>query len=287
MAAGTRSAKVKPSRRQAALGAALLAATLLPAHPAGAATGPLPPWAPVDKAKVHPGQVLDTMGSDCTANFVFADAANHVYLGQAAHCSSQGSEMNFDGCKEKTLPLGTPVTVVESQIIGELAYNSWRTMQARKETNKSACLDNDLALIRLPDAVRGQVNPTLPFFGGPTGVNTAAVAQGARFYAYGNTPLRGGIGMLSPKTGTVLLTVDDNWSYLAYFLTPGIPGDSGSAVVDAQGHAVGVLSSLITTPTPGANGVSDMQRMLAYARDMSGIKGLRLVDGTEPFSPTG
>jgi hypothetical protein len=270
------------------LGVALLVAALLPAHPAGAAgSSPLPPWAPIDRAKVHPGQVLDTKGSDCTANFVFADAANHVYLGQAAHCSSEGNEMNFDGCKEKTLPLGTLVTVVESQIIGELAYNSWRTMQARHETNSSACLDNDFALVRLPDSVRDQVNPTVPFFGGPTGVNTAVVAAGDKLYAYGNTPLRGGIGMLSPKTGAVVLPVDDNWSYLAYFLTPGIPGDSGSAVMDAKGNALGVLSSLVTTPTPGSNGVSDLQRMLAYAQDMSGIKGLRLVAGTTPFSPTG
>ena len=40
---------------------------------------------------------------------------------------------------------------MESQIIGELAYNSWRTMQARHETIQSACLDNDLAL---PDQLR-------------------------------------------------------------------------------------------------------------------------------------
>jgi hypothetical protein len=265
---------------------------LVAAHPTGAVAapvpaGPLPPWASPQSAKVHPGQVLDTQGSDCTSNFVFADAANHVYIGQAAHCSAEGSEMNFDGCKEKTLPLGTPVTVVESQIIGELAYNSWRTMQARHETNTSACLDNDLALVRLPDSVRALVSPTVPFFGGPTGVNTDTVSPGAKFYAYGNTPLRGGIGLLSPKAGCVLLAVDDSWSYLTYFVTPGIPGDSGSAVLDAQGRAVGVVSSLVTTPTPGANGVSDLQRMLAYAQDMSGIKGLRLVNGTQPFSATG
>ncbi|HEY3604177.1 MAG TPA: trypsin-like peptidase domain-containing protein [Sporichthyaceae bacterium] len=278
---------MKPSQRRALFGAALLAATALSARPAGASTTPLPPWAPADRAKVHPGQVLDTKGSDCTSNFVFADAANHVYVGQAAHCSSEGNDVNVDGCKEKTLPLGTLVTVVESQIIGELAYNSWRTMQARHEPDQSACLDNDFALVRLPDADRAKVNPTVPFFGGPTAANTATVSAGDKLYAYGNTPLRGGIGMLSPKTGAVVMPVDDSWSYLTYFLSPGIPGDSGSAVLDAQGRALGVLSSLVTTPTPGSNGVSDLQRMLAYAQDMSGIVGLRLVAGTKPFSATG
>jgi hypothetical protein len=279
---------VKRPRRRATAAATLVLAALLPGPPAGAATSPLPPWAPLDKATVHPGQVLDTHGSDCTSNFVFLDAANHVYIGQAAHCSANdNNSVNLDGCSSKTLPLGTLVTVIESQIIGELVYNSWLAMQTRHETNPSACLDNDLALVRLPDAVRGQVSPTVPFFGGPTGVNAAVVAAGDKLYAYGNTPLRGGIGVLSPKAGVVAMAVDDNWSYLAYFLTPGIPGDSGSAVLDAQGHALGVLSSLVTTPTPGSNGVSDMQRMLAYARATSGIKGLRLVDGTEPFSAGG
>jgi hypothetical protein len=279
---------VKSSRRRAVLGATLaLAASLLPGQSAGAGTTPLPPWAPADRARVHPGQVLDTKGSDCTSNFVFADAANHVYLGQAAHCSSEGNDVNFDGCKERTLPLGTLVTVVESQVIGELAYNSWRTMQARHETNRAACLDNDFALVRLPDAARGDVNPTVPFFGGPAAVNTATVVAGDKLYAYGNTPLRAGIGMLSPKTGVVVIPVDDSWSYLGYFVSPGIPGDSGSAVLDAHGNALGLLSSLVTTPTPGANGVSDMARMLAYAQDFSGIKGLRLVAGTKPFSATG
>ncbi|HEX3611541.1 MAG TPA: trypsin-like peptidase domain-containing protein [Sporichthyaceae bacterium] len=266
-------------------GAWLLGATVLAAavatQPASAVRTAL------GEPKVHPGVVLDTAGSDCTSNFVFADAENHLYIGQAAHCSSQGQDVNFDGCKEQSMPLGTQVTVVGADVSGTLAYNSWRTMQARHETNASACSDNDFALVRLPDAARSSVSPDVPYFGGPHGINTTGVEQGGMVYAYGNSPLRGGVGVLSPKRGVALSTIDDGWSYLTYFATPGIPGDSGSAVLDSDGHALGVMSSLITTPTPGANGVADIWRMFSYAHDLSGIKGLRLVDGAQPFTSGG
>ncbi len=126
------------------------------------------------------------------------------------------------------------------------------------------------------------MSPDVPYFGGPHGINTSGVEQGGMVYAYGNSPLRGGIGMLAPKRGVVVATIDSGWSYLVYFATPGIPGDSGSAVLDAQGQALGIMSSLITTPTPGANGVADIGRMVGYAQGLSGIRGLRLVDGAQP-----
>jgi hypothetical protein len=70
---------------------------------------------------------------------------------------------------------------------------------------------------------------------------------------------------------------------MVYTLTPGVPGDSGSAFLDAQGRAIGVLSTLALTPLPGSNGVGDLPRELAYAQRTSGISGLRLAAGTEPF----
>ncbi len=123
-------------------------------------------------------------------NFVFNDAAGHVYLGQAAHCSSQGEPTDFNGCKDKSYPLGTKVDVVGSQVSGALAYSSWLTMQGVTEKNKFACAENDLALVQIPDDVRDVVNPSLPYYGGPTGVNKTGVAVGESVYSYGNSPLR-------------------------------------------------------------------------------------------------
>jgi hypothetical protein len=64
-----------------------------------------------------------------------------------------------------------------------------------------------------------------------------------------------------------------------------VPGDSGSAFLDAEGKAVGTLSTLAIAPLAGSNGVSDVSHELGYAQQHGGISGLSLVPGTEPFSP--
>ena len=117
------------------------------------------------------------------------------------------------------------------------------------------------------------------------GVNTAGTAAGDTVYSYGNSSLRGGIETLSPKQGASLGTEGGGWSHPVYTVTPGVPGDSGSAFLDAEGKALGVLSTLALAPLPASNGVGDLNHELTYAQANSGISGLQLVPGTEPFSP--
>jgi hypothetical protein len=64
-----------------------------------------------------------------------------------------------------------------------------------------------------------------------------------------------------------------------------VPGDSGSGFLSADGEAVGTLSTLAIAPLPASNGVGDLSHELAFAQQHSGLSGLRLVPGTEPFSP--
>ena len=68
-------------------------------------------------------------------------------------------------------------------------------------------------------------------------------------------------------------------------MTPGIPGDSGSAFLSADGKAIGVLSTLGLAPLPASNNIGDLGKELAFAQAHSGIAGLQLVNGTEPFDP--
>jgi hypothetical protein len=68
-----------------------------------------------------------------------------------------------------------------------------------------------------------------------------------------------------------------------YTVSPGIPGDSGSAFLDANGNALGVLSTLQIAPLAGGNGVGDVSREVAYART-HGVSGLSIVPGTVPFA---
>ena len=168
---------------------------------------------------------------------------------------------------------------------GTLAYSSWLTMQARGESDESTCAYNDLALVKVDAADVATVNPSIPFWGGPVAINTDGTAAGDRVYSFGNSSLRGGVEELSPKTGLSLGTEGEGWSHPVYTLTPGVPGDSGSAFLDAEGNALGTLSTLAIAPLAGSNGVGDLNSELGYAQQHGGIAGLQLVPGTEPFSP--
>jgi hypothetical protein len=158
-------------------------------------------------------------------------------------------------------------------------------MQQKGETDENACAYNDLALVKVDAADVAKVNPSVPFWGGPVGINTTGTAAGDTVYSYGNSSLRGGVEVLSPKQGTSLGTEGGGWSHPVYTVTPGVPGDSGSAFLDAEGNALGTLSTLALAPLAGSNGVGDLSHELTYAQQHGPLSGLRLVPGTEPFSP--
>ena len=238
-------------------------------------------WAPAASATIHPGVQTVTAGGQCTANFIYT-AGGNTYIGQAAHCSSTGAATDTDGCLSASLPLGTSVEVTGASHPGTLAYNSWLTMQANGESNADTCAYNDLALVKLDPADVAKVNPSVPGFGGPTGVGGDS-ATGADVYSYGNSSLRFGVTQLSPKRGIVVQTEGNGWSRTVYTVTPGIPGDSGSGFLNASGQAIGVLSTVALAPLAASNGVGDLSRELAYAR-AHGLSDLAVANGTEPFT---
>jgi hypothetical protein len=240
-------------------------------------------WAPAATATIHPGVQTVTGDGQCTANFVFF-RGDEVFLGQAAHCASLGGATDTGGCDTKSLPIGTPVDIEGASRQGVLAYSSWITMQQGNEQDPYACAYNDLALVKIDPADVGRVNPSLPHWGGPTGINRDGLAPLAPIYTVGNSSLRQGIFLLSPKSGVSLGTDESGWSHSSYTVTPGIPGDSGSAAVDGLGRAVGVLSTLQVTPLPGSNDWGDVSRELRYAR-AHGMGDVLLALGTVPFNP--
>lgn len=239
-------------------------------------------YAPADEATIHPGVMTYTDGGQCTANFIFADGSG-TYIGQAAHCSGTGTATETDGCDSGSLPVGTPVEITGASQPGTLVYNSWLAMQAAGETDPDACAFNDFALVKIDPADVGKVNPSVPGFGGPTGIGGDS-ATGDTVFSYGNSSLRGGITLLSPKQGNVLNTAGNGWSRNVYTVTPGIPGDSGSGFLNDTGQAIGTLSTVQIAPIAGSNGVGDLSRELAYAQS-HGFAGVTLQNGTEPFTP--
>jgi hypothetical protein len=253
-------------------------------------------WAPAASAEIHPGTMMYTDGAQCTANFVYTDSAGNVYVGYAAHCAGTGAQTDTNGCNTGSVPLGTAVDFTndgnlagEGTIVGHgtLVYSSWVTEHDLGTTDANTCAYNDLALVRVDPGDVGEVNPSVPFWGGPTGIDTDGTAAGDRVYTYGNSSLRAGISPLSPHTGISLGddAADGGWSHPLYTVTPGIPGDSGSGFMSADGTAIGVLSTLGLAPLPASNNIGDLSKELAFAKAHSGIAGLSLVPGTEPFSP--
>jgi hypothetical protein len=242
-------------------------------------------WAPAATAAIHPGVQTFTGGGQCTSNFIFSDGSN-VYIGQAAHCSGTGGNTATDGCTSGSLPIGTKVDVTGASKQGTLVYNSWLTMQGKKEANVDTCAYNDLALVQLDPSDVAKVNPSVPGFGGPTGVAEAPTSAGATVYTYGNSELRGGVTKLSPKQGTVVQQQGNGWSRDVYTVTPGIPGDSGSGFLDSTGNAIGVLSTVQIAPLAGSNGVGDLAREITYMHANSGFGGANVAPGTQPFNPS-
>ncbi len=273
----------------AATAAALLATGLM--APTGAAAGSQAPWAPEEDAKIHPGVQMYTQGAQCTANFVFTDDRRRVYVGYAAHCAGLGSATDTDGCQAESLPLGTRVTFREGGTLlsdgekvgtGRLAYSSWRTMHRLGTTKANVCAYNDFALVRVSRDDDGNVNPTVPGWGGPSGVDTDGLEAGETVSFYGNSSLLGGAA--SERTATVQDTVGRGWSHQVRSTVSGVPGDSGSGYLSDGGRAVGVLSTIAIFPDTGANQISDLEHVLRFAQRHSGIDGLRLVRGTRDFS---
>jgi hypothetical protein len=285
--------QVSRARALLAVGATSLLAAASVAATAGSSQA-APTWAPADTATIHPGVQMYTEGAQCTANFVFTDGAGNTYVGYAAHCAGTGAATDTNGCDAASLPLGTKVDFVEGGSLagegtkvgsGTLAYSSWLTMQRTGETDENTCAYNDLALVKVDAADVSKVNPSVPFWGGPVAVDTDGSTAGERVYSFGNSSLRAGVEELSPKTGVSLGTEGDGWSHPVYTVSPGVPGDSGSAFLDGEGNALGTLSTLAIAPLAGSNGVGDLSHELAYAQANGGIAGLALVPGTEPFSP--
>src|SRR6266567_615774 len=102
------------------------------------------------------------------------------------------------------------------------AYSSWIAMHTAHETNADLCNFNDLELVKLDPTidVSQVVNPSVPFWGGPTALRADLVAGGENVYSYGNSELRGGAQPLSPKQGTCLDSSANGWTYDVYTASP-------------------------------------------------------------------
>lgn len=219
-------------------------------------------WASPDTARIRPGASLNNGG--CTANFVFTSPDNSiVYLGTAAHCFSTSGNTETNGCRAGTEPLGTTMEVHGASRPAVLVYSSWVSMHERKESDADACAYNDFALLQLDPVDYPLVSPAMYKYGGPTGIADGnAIGELDKVLTYGNSGLRPRDSPLSPKEGYVSFSPGSGWSMDIYTFSPGVPGDSGSGVLTADGQAIG---DLVTLSALGSNGVTMLTHALAWA----------------------
>jgi hypothetical protein len=243
-------------------------------------------WAPAGSAAIHPGVQVVNVGAQCTAGFVFTEGAR-VLLAEAAHCLSIGTPRGAegDGCTSDSLPLGTPVDIAGARHRGTLVYSAWIAMHLAKEANPDLCTFNDLALVAIDPRDAPLVNPSVPVWGGPSGLALAGIRSGDAVFGYGDSELGLGLSMLAPRQGQSVGDSGHGWSHDVVTAPPSSLGDSGSPFLDVHGAALGALSSIEISPVPGSNGVGDLARELAYLQAHSRLRRVVLALGTEPFTP--
>lgn len=172
-------------------------------------------WASPDLASIYPGASL---GGYCTFNFLFTDDAGSAYIGTAGHCTDGPGERVQLGSTGETI--GT--VVVDSDTSSEMADSA------------------DFSLVRLDADRIDEANPTVPTWGGPTGVLTedaASPGMPVGFHGYGLLfelfePTRSRAGVLVQMSQT---HYDSDM--------PAVNGDSGAPIVGLDsGLAIGVVS---------------------------------------------
>ena len=230
---------------------------------------------------------LDGTTAGCTANFVWRDSIGDLYIGAAGHCFLPGDknasenarrDAEFDEdvydvgrldvsvCADCTVGGATGLTFTGTTIaLGDVAY-------ARQNLPDGSEVGHDFGLVRIPSGAEDAVDPSLPQFGGPSGVSKGAVPAGLPVNQYGAGvangevfPTMGSNGVSEGDLGT-----SESW----YAGIRASPGDSGSPLQATEagtgvegGDAGGILTHLTAVGTAGTT----MGRCVEMARQDVGL----------------
>ncbi|MEF8913365.1 hypothetical protein [Natronomonas sp.] len=243
---------------------------------------------PERSSGIGPGSMLlierDGTTAGCTANFVWEDGGAY-YLGAAGHCFLADGAVG-----ENTAPDGDDLSNVTVKVGvddftfgGFAALNGLRgttyelgdVVYARQAADDGTQVGHDFGLVEIPqEAVdAGIVDPSLPQFGGPTGVvESGALPSGEPICQYGNGV---GNGEVFPTKGRRGASLGDFGDYRSWYAAlRGSPGDSGSAILgadptaDPEGTvAAGALTHLTAQGTAGTT----IERCIEMANEDVGL----------------
>ncbi|MBB3047798.1 hypothetical protein FHR99_002064 [Litorivivens lipolytica] len=252
--------------------------------------------APIDRdfgqptsSQIRPGVEISATGYGvCTSNFIFAADEVTYYIGVAAHCFSNDTNQQppVDPCVARNAPLGfSDIRIENASQPGELAYSSWAAMNENGETPGSdICTYNDFALVKIhPDDI-ANVHPAAITYGGPTALFTGSAQVGDAVYSYGRSSFHSGVQDLEAKEGQVSGIQAEGLNYRLSFDNPGLPGDSGSAVLHSDGRALAVLTT-VGVAVGVSNGAVSLERALNYGKNSGHIRSSTRLMTWSVFTP--
>ena len=210
--------------------------------------GTAPPYAGADGVSLTAVSAGTCMvsPSGCTMNFVFTDGSSS-YIGTAGHCAGNG--------KRVIAQIATRVDPTDTLIVTLAAIGS-----VVKSFNSG--IGKDFALVKIDPGfkvvpgVAGGLGPTGVFCGDPVGQPVMHYGHGYIFFVEQGYAKFGEV--VPDLTAVFKFTSPNGFNWVGY----GLPGDSGSGVMNDAGLAVGDLThgiGVAGVPVPGLNFGTDMQ----------------------------
>jgi hypothetical protein len=203
--------------------------------PAGAAFpgGASPQAAGMASSGIRPGTWLVTVTTNpvgyawCTANFVFVK--NGTYgLGTAGHCAARDALGAYPDVTAYVVPPAGSGKLPGFYRIGKFVLS------------RDNGVGDDFAMISIYPQYASWMNPTMPVWGGPTGVYTSNAATVVKHFGHGLAVGAGG----TPRAGAAPIWTARNGRAFAWYGV-GTPGDSGSAVNALLGEGAGNFTHIV------------------------------------------
>jgi hypothetical protein len=183
---------------------------------------------------IRPGQWLVTVTTNpigfawCTANFVFRNSSGVHGIGTAGHCAAKDALGGYPDVTAYVVPPVGSGKLPGFYHIGTfvLSHNNG--------------IGDDFAMIKIHPQYQSWVRPTMPVWGGPTGVYTSLHPTLVKHFGHGAAVGTGG----TPRAGLCPILNARHGTAFAWYGV-GAPGDSGSGVEALTGKAVGNFTHIV------------------------------------------